>query len=162
MSSSHHHPKKIEIERKFLVKNNTYRQFAEGKYYCQGYLNDDTERVVRVRIIEEKGYVTIKGKGTGITRPEFEYEIPFDDARFLLDNLCYQPLIEKYRYKVPQGELCWEIDEFLGENKGLIIAEIELPDEQCVFEKPDWIGKEVTFIPDYYNVNLIKHPYKKW
>lgn len=151
---------KKETERKFLVKNKDYRTFTRPVYFCQGYLNDDPERTVRIRTAGEKAYLTVKGKTIGISRIEYEYEIPVEDAEIMLKSLCLHPLIEKYRYTVPQGELNWEIDEFLGENEGLIIAEIELPDESYSFELPDWVGKEVSGDPNYYNVNLIKNPYK--
>lgn len=151
-----------EIERKFLVKSDEWKSLAKGKYYRQGYLSTVKERVVRVRTIDDKGYLTIKGVTTGISRSEFEYEIPADDANLMLDNLCEKPIIEKYRAKVPQGDLVWEIDEFHGENEGLVIAEIELQSEDQQFEKPSWIGEEVSGDPKYFNSNLIKNPYTKW
>ena len=153
---------KKEIERKFIVKDYTYRQLTKGEYCCQGYLNDDIERVVRVRILDEKAFITVKGKNKGVIRPEYEYEIPLPDAQFMLNDLCLRPLIEKIRYRVPQGKLIWEIDEFLGENDGLIFAEVELPDENYPIDPPAWIGEEVTFDEKYYNVNLLKNPYKNW
>lgn len=152
----------LEIERKFLVINSNYKKGTIGQYYCQGYLNDDAERVVRVRIAGENAYLTIKGKNVGVIRPEFEYEIPLADARFMLDNLCLHPLIEKMRYKIPQNELVWEVDEFLGENEGLVIAEIELPSEIYPLTLPNWVGEEVSSDARYYNVNLFKNPYCKW
>ena len=152
----------LEIERKFLVINSNYKNGITGQYYCQGYISDAAERVVRVRIAEDIAFLTIKGKGEGITRPEFEYEIPLPDARFLLDNLCLHPLIEKLRYKIHVNELTWEVDEFLGENEGLVIAEIELPSENYPITLPDWVGEEVSFDERFYNVNLIKNPYRNW
>ena len=127
----------------------------------QGYLNSVRERTVRVRIAGGKGYLTIKGIRVGASRPEFEYEIPVEDAEMLLD-LCEKPLIEKNRYRVVEGDFTWEIDEFFGENRGLVIAEIELEHEDQEFSIPDWIGKEVTDDPRYYNASLIKNPYKTW
>ena len=149
-----------EIERKFLLKNDSWPRENVMKYR-QGYLNSARERTVRVRIAGDKGYLTIKGIRVGASRPEFEYEIPVEDAEILLD-LCEKPLIEKNRYRVVEGDFTWEIDEFFGENRGLIIAEIELEHEEQEFSIPDWIGKEVTDDPRYYNASLIKNPYKTW
>jgi adenylate cyclase len=149
-----------EIERKFLVKNNGYRD-VKPEFFCQGYLNLNPERVVRVRQTGEKAFITIKGKNDRAKRLEFEYEIPVSDAQELF-LLCEKPLIEKNRYKVHFGGFEWEIDEFLGENEGLIVAEIELPAEDSSFEKPDWVGEEVTHDLKYYNSNLVKTPFSKW
>ena len=151
-----------EIERKFLVKGDVWRSLAEGTKYRQGYLNSAKERVVRVRTINDKGFLTIKGITVGATRSEFEYEIPLEDTDFMLDQLCEQYLIEKNRYKIKQGELVWEVDEFFGRNDGLIVAEVELTSEDQEFEKPDWIGEEVTSDPRYYNSNLVKEPFTEW
>jgi CYTH domain-containing protein len=120
------------------------------------------ERTVRVRTIDDKGYLTIKGITVGASRAEYEYEIPAADANEMLTNLCEKPLVEKNRYKIKQGELTWEIDEFLGDNLGLTVAEIELTDEAQKFDKPSWIGAEVTGDPKYFNSNLTKNPYSKW
>ena len=152
----------IEIERKFLVTGDQWRNKSKGTLYRQGYLSTDIERSVRVRIIGKKGYLTIKGKTENATRTEFEYEIPYEDATQMLDNLCRRPLIEKTRYKLTEYDLVWEIDEFWGDNAGLIIAEIELEDVNAKIRQPEWIGEEVTDNPAYYNVNLIKNPYKTW
>jgi CYTH domain-containing protein len=149
-----------EIERKFLLKGYAWRNEKAMKYR-QGYLNTAKERTVRVRIIGDKGYLTIKGIAIGASRLEFEYEIPCQDANILLD-ICEKPLIEKNRYKVEEGGFIWEIDEFFGENQGLIIAEVELESEDQEFPKPDWVGEEVTGDPRYFNANLIKNPYTKW
>jgi CYTH domain-containing protein len=149
-----------EIERKFLVKEGTWRN-EKGTEYRQGYLNSAKERIVRVRTIDDKGYLTIKGITVGASRTEFEYQIPRQDADQLLD-LCEKPLIEKIRYQVVEGDFVWEIDEFLGENRGLIVAEVELESEDQAFSKPDWVGKEVTGDPRYFNSNLIKNPYTMW
>jgi CYTH domain-containing protein len=119
------------------------------------------ERVVRVRTINDKGYLTIKGLTVGASRMEFEYEIPRQDADLLLD-ICEKPLIEKTRFKVEEGGIVWEIDEFLGENQGLIVAEVELESENQEFPKPDWVLEEVTGDPRYFNSNLIKNPFKMW
>ena len=149
-----------EIERKFLVKKSTWRK-EKGTKYRQGYLNSVKERVVRVRTIGHKGYLTIKGLTVGASRLEFEYEIPRQDADQLLD-ICEKPLIEKIRYKVVEGDFVWEIDEFLGENQGLIVAEVELESEDQEFPRPAWVGEEVTGDPRYFNSNLIKNPYQMW
>ena len=152
----------IEIERKFLLKNDVWRDFAEGVYYRQGYLNSTSERTVRVRTINEKGFLTIKGVADGATRLEFEYEIPKDECNIMLDDLAEKPVIEKNRYKVYYKGLVWEIDEFFGENRGLIVAEVELESEDQKFEIPEWVGEEVTGDSRYFNSNLINHPYTKW
>ncbi len=149
-----------EIERKFRVKEGSWRS-AKGTTFRQGYLNSVKERVVRVRIINDKGYLTIKGLTVGATRLEFEYEIPRRDAEQLLD-ICEKPLIEKTRFKVEEGGFIWEIDEFFGENMGLIVAEVELESEDQNFPRPDWVLEEVTGDPRYFNSNLIKKPYKMW
>lgn len=152
----------IEIERKYLVKDCTYKSFIRGFLYKQGYLLSDSERVIRVRTINNKGYITIKSKVVGITRFEYEYEIPLEDAEEMLTLLCEKPIIEKHRYKYDYMGFTWEIDEFHGQNEGLILAEIELEDENSAFSKPEWIGEEVTGIAKYYNSNLIKNPYSEW
>ncbi|MBW1637428.1 MAG: CYTH domain-containing protein [Deltaproteobacteria bacterium] len=151
-----------EIEKKFLVTSEKWRGLAPGKHYSQGYLSREKETTVRVRIINDQGFITVKGAVKGETRPEFEYEIPLQDARELLSKLCHKPLIEKTRYKIPFGEFIWEVDEFAGENKGLIFAEIELNYEGQEFSKPDWIGEEVTGDPRYYNASLVTNPYRDW
>jgi len=150
-----------EIERKFLVKEGPWRE-AAADTYRQGYLSTVKERTVRVRTINDKGYLTVKGISVGASRLEFEYEIPVADARELLDKLCEKPLIEKQRYKLDHGGLTWEIDVFFGDNEGLIVAEVELQSEDQVFERPDWVVDEVTSDPRYYNANLINNPYSKW
>ena len=150
-----------EIERKFLVKEGPWRE-AAADTYRQGYLSTVKERTVRVRTINDKGYLTVKGISVGASRLEFEYEIPVADARELLDKLCEKPLIEKQRYKLDHGGLTWEIDVFFGDNEGLIVAEVELQSEDQVFERPDWVVDEVTSDPRYYNANLICNPYCKW
>lgn len=151
-----------EIEKKFLVKSFEWKKQATGVAYRQGYLSTVKERTVRARTVGDKGYLTIKGLTVGVTRSEFEYEIPVADANALLNDLCERPLIEKNRYKVAHAGLTWEIDEFFGENKGLVVAEVELHDEHQKIELPAWVGKEVSGDPRYFNANLIKHPYTKW
>lgn len=149
-----------EIERKFLVKEG-WRPQANGVRIAQGYLSTVPERTVRVRIKGEKGYLTVKGRNAGIRRAEYEYEIPLADAEEML-SLCEQPLIEKRRYLEPFGGFTWEVDVFAGANEGLIVAEIELPAEDTPFEKPAWLGAEVSGDARYYNSSLIRHPYRDW
>ena len=152
----------VEIERKFLIKNEYWKSFVTSKKEIrQGYLNSYYERTVRVRIKGDKGMLTIKGKNNNATRLEFEYEIPLTDARALL-NLCEKPIIEKIRYIVEQNNKIWEVDIFEGENDGLKVAEVELNDENESIVLPDWIGEEVTSDTRYFNSNLIKHPFSKW
>ena len=150
----------IEIERKFLVVGEAWRA-APALYFCQGYLNRSKERTVRVRVAGELGYLTIKGATTGASRAEFEYEIPLADAKQML-GLCDGPLIEKYRRKITHEGMLWEVDEFLGENQGLVVAEIELESEAQAFIKPDWVGVEVTADARYYNSNLSVQPFSRW
>ena len=151
-----------EIERKFLVRDNSFRALAQGTIYRQGYLSSAKERVIRVRTIDDKGFLTIKGITTGATRAEYEYEIPVKEAEAMLDELCEKPLIEKNRHKIAHKGLIWEVDEFFGENQGLIFAEVELESEDQPYDKPEWITDEVTGDPKYFNSNLIQNPYKNW
>jgi len=153
----------IETERKFLVKPNFPRQNLQFKKIHQGFLCDEPDRAVRVRISDEKAYITIKGKSndTGTSRYEFETEIPVKDAESLL-NLCINNIIEKTRYLFPLGNHTIEVDVFGGLNIGLILAEIELKDENEKFVKPEWIAEEVTGNVKYYNLYLAKNPYSKW
>ncbi len=150
----------VEIERKFLVLGDDWRQ-GEGRYLCQAYLNRDPARTVRVRIDGEQAFLTIKGRSVGATRSEFEYAIPVADARALL-ALADGPAVEKRRHLVPMGELVWEIDEFLGANAPLVVAEIELPREDQPFERPAWVGEEVTQDPRYFNSALAARPFSTW
>lgn len=148
-----------EIERKFLVLNNDFKEGIDGMLYKQGYLSTNPQRTVRVRIIGHQGYLTIKGLSKGAVRAEYEYPITYKDAEELF-LLCETPLIEKYRYLVPYKGKTWEVDEFYGENSGLVIAEIELEFENQHFELPPWVGVEVTSNPRYYNSNLVHNPFK--
>ena len=149
-----------EIERKFLVKDSWQPQSA-GIKIAQGYLSTVPERTVRVRIKGEKGYLTIKGKNVGVSRAEYEYEIPRLDAEEML-QLAEQPILVKTRYLEQQGEFTWEVDVFAGENQGLVVAEIELPTEDAEFSRPAWLGQEVSGDVRYYNANLIKCPFSLW
>lgn len=150
-----------EIERKFLVTGDGWREDAEGTLYRQGYLAKDKERTVRVRVAGTKAYLTIKGCTKGTSRAEYEYEIPLQDAEELLD-LCEGPLVEKTRHKIQHAGHTWEVDVFHGDNEGLIMAEVELKSEDEHVEMPNWAGKEVSDDPRYYNSTLSKKPYKTW
>ena len=150
----------IEIERKFLVLGNAWRT-GSGTRICQGYLNRDKARTVRVRIAGDQAYMTVKGANQGNTRAEFEYAIPVADAEQLL-TLCDGPTVDKVRHKIPQGEHMWEVDEFLGQNAGLVVAEIELASEDEVFAKPPWVGREVSDDARYFNSQLATNPYCNW
>lgn len=151
-----------EIERKYLTRDDSWKAGAAGKVYRQGYLSTEKDRNVRVRIIEEQGFLTIKGRSSGITRLELEYEIPLADARSLLDELCLEPLIEKTRYKIEHAGLTWEVDEFAGDNAGLVVAEVELTTEDQAIELPSWVGEEVTDDPRYLNASLVAKPFRTW
>ena len=144
------------------MKGDAWRSLAEGVSYRQGYLNSQKERTVRIRTVGEKAYLTVKGPTRGVTRTEFEYEIPYEDCLAMLEELAEKPIIEKKRYRIPAGSYVWEVDEFFGVNEGLILAEIELPSEDAVFEKPDWIGEEVSGDPRYFNSSLVANPYSVW
>lgn len=154
----------IEIERKFLVRDTGYRESANSIIrIVQGFLNTDPDRTVRVRCIGEQGFITIKGKtfGDGTSRPEWEYDIPVHEAEELL-SLCIPSVIEKIRYQIPVGEHTFEVDEFLGANQGLVLAEVELSQEDEAFVRPHWLGKEVTGDPRYYNSQLSQNPFSAW
>ncbi len=150
----------MEIERKFLVTGFGWRD-ADPTYYCQGYLNRDKYRTVRVRIAGDSGVLTVKGLITGASREEYEYSIPLEDAQGLL-ALCDGPVVEKNRRVIKHCGLNWEIDEFLGDNQGLVIAEVELVSEHQEFEIPEWVGREVTEDARYFNSNLSTSPYTTW
>lgn len=154
----------IEIERKFLVKSDAFKKEAhKTTRIIQGFLNRNPERTVRVRLKEDKGVLTVKGQSSddGLSRFEWEKEIDKDDAKSLL-KFCEKGIIDKIRYDVKVGNHTFEVDEFFEDNQGLIIAEIELEHQNETFKKPDWLGKEVTGIVEYYNSYLSKNPYKSW
>ncbi|MBS9768270.1 MAG: CYTH domain-containing protein [Flavobacteriaceae bacterium] len=152
----------IEIERKFLVKNDSFKANAESKHlYKQGYIEGSLNATVRVRVIEDKGYLTIKSKSVNFSRNEYEYEIPLADAEEMLTNLCGNK-VEKYRYIVWHDGNRWEVDEMLGENRGLLIAELELKNENDTFALPDWLGEEVTHDYRYRNSYLAENPFLGW
>jgi adenylate cyclase len=151
-----------EIERKFLVRGQGWRGLAPGLVYAQGYLNTSAGCTVRVRVVGEQGYLTIKGPTQGYTRLEFEYPIPVLEAHEILQNLSQTPVVEKTRYKIPFAGLLWEVDEFAGANQGLVIAEVELTHPEQPVLLPDWVGAEVTADPRYANSNLARYPYSQW
>ncbi len=152
-----------EIEHKFLVRS---EQWDPGDVtpipIVQGYLSTDAERVVRIRMAGDEGYVTIKGRNTGIARPEFEYRIPAGEAGEILDGLCLRPLVEKRRYRIPFHGNTWEVDVFGGDNAGLVVAEIELDAIDEPFDRPPWLGAEVSGDSRYQNASLVAHPYRTW
>ena len=153
----------IEIERKFLLKkNNWLKQVNHSTKIRQGYFAPIHKASLRVRIDGENANINIKSATLGMRRMEYEYPIPVDEAVEMLEQLCETPQIDKTRYRVNIGRHTWEIDEFYGDNDGLLVAEIELSSEDEAFEKPDWVGEEVTQDERYYNVNLVKQPYKNW
>lgn len=153
----------IEIERKFLLKDDSWRQSADaGTAYRQGYLIGAKQASVRVRIEGDQAFLNIKSMTLGVTRHEYQYPIPLAEANEMLDMLCEKPLVEKVRYRVQHAGHEWEIDVFGGVNAGLVVAEVELQSEQEPLSLPDWIGVEVSADPRYYNVNLVKHPYTAW
>ncbi|PWL40030.1 adenylate cyclase [Flagellimonas aquimarina] len=154
----------IEIERKFLVKSNAYKKEAISQIrIVQGFLNTNAERTVRVRIKGDKGFLTVKGRSneSGTARFEWETEINVNEATNLID-LCEPVILEKIRFEIPMGNHVFEVDEFLGENKDLVLAEVELEHEDEAFVKPSWLGKEVTGDVRYYNSQLSKNPYQDW
>lgn len=151
-----------EIERKFLVLNDDYKKQSEGILYKQGFLSIHKERVVRIRLIGDKGFLTVKGITKNISRCEFEYEIPFKEAEYMLNELCENPIIVKFRFKIAMENFVWEVDEFQEENEGLVVAEIELEEENQEYPIPSWLGKEVSGDPKYYNANLVRFPFSKW
>lgn len=153
----------VEIERKFLVRDETWRELvAPGVRYRQGYLSRSGPASVRVRIGGSRAHLNIKSATLEMQRLEYEYEIPLDEAEELLEHVCLRPVIEKTRYKVEFHRHTWEIDVFEGENAGLVVAEVELSRADETFDCPPWVGKEVTEDPRYYNVCLVDNPYKNW
>jgi len=152
-----------EIERKFLILNQDWQEYTKSELHIvQGYLATNEFSSTRIRIQNDKANINIKSATLGITRTEFEYSIPVDDARLMLDDLCIKPVIEKTRFTVEHMGHTWEIDVFSGDNEGLIVAEIELSSPDEAFEKPSWIGEEVSNDARYYNACLVNNPYKNW
>lgn len=152
----------IEIERKYLVDKKALPCLEKGKYIAQGYIDTQSNTTVRARIKGNTGYLTLKGENTGISRSEFEYEIPVNDAQEIIETLCRGKVVEKTRYEINVGNHLWEIDIFHGENDGLIVAEIELSQEDEHFEMPEWVTEEVSGQPRYYNSSLLSSPYSSW
>ena len=155
---------KTEIERKFLVVSDAWRDATDGAKLCeQGYISSDPENItVRVRVLGAQGFLTLKGPTKGISRSEMEYEIPVEDAATMLRNFCGDRVVSKMRYLLKSDGFQWEIDEFSGENQGLIVAEIELKTEDQPFEKPDWLGEEVSLDSRYFNAALSQNPFAAW
>lgn len=152
----------MEIERKFLVKDQAYKANGVGRLLKQAYLYADSQKSVRIRLDNGIAFLTVKGPRAGAGRPEFEYEIPFADAEEIIATLCEKPSIEKHRYTLDYAGLTWEIDEFHGDNEGLVVAEVELESENQTLDKPAWIGREVTDDPRFLNSNLFQNPYQQW
>ena len=153
----------LEIERKFLVTSDAWRSAVDSRELLrQGYLSSDSACSIRVRLAGEHAWLNLKAKRSGMTRLEFEYAIPHAEADQILNELWKGPLLEKYRHRIVMGELVWEVDEFLGDNAGLIVAEIELPSESTEFRRPAWLGQEVTDDERYYNFNLAQKAFREW
>ena len=152
----------IEIERKFLVNGNSWRSGTTRQQIRQGYLCSSADRTVRIRVVSDRAFLTIKGAQHGASRYEYEYGIPMRDATAMLERLCERPLIEKTRHHLTVDGREWVVDEFEGENAGLMIAEVEFEKEGQAIALPDWAGAEVTDEPRYLNVSLVRHPYRLW
>ena len=152
----------VEIERKFRTKGVDFLANQEGERLTQGYLSHDPRATVRLRVQGDRAWLTIKGKTHGASRSEFECPIPTADAHAMLEEMCPQGVIDKTRYRIQVGEHVWEVDEFHGDNQGLVVAEVELDSEDQPFERPPWLGEEVTDDPRYYNSALSRTPYGQW
>jgi adenylate cyclase len=152
----------VEIERKFLVTSDAWRMGSTGTLYIQGYIAATSKSTVRVRVAGDTAYLTLKGKVANLSRTEFEYPIPVADAHQMLSQWCAPLIVEKTRYQIPVGSLVWEVDEFLGLNRGLIVAEVELSSPTQEIMLPDWVGAEVSHEARYYNSSLAQAPYSTW
>jgi len=152
----------LEIERKYLIDLEKIGTLENGTRIKQGYLSTNKDAVVRVRVKNDKAYLTIKGSNSGIARLEYEYEIPLEEANEMLEKLCQKPLIDKTRYLIKHDIHTWEVDVFYGDNKGLVVAEVELSSEDEFINLPTWIKEEVSHDDRYFNSNLMKHPFKDW
>ncbi|OQS37649.1 CYTH domain-containing protein [Chromobacterium haemolyticum] len=151
----------VEIERRFIVVGNDWRGLAPGVQYRQGYLSVEKERTVRVRVVGDQAWLTLKSNISNVSRHEFEYPVPLADAQTIMEAMCPM-VVDKLRHRIEHGGFIWEVDEFFGDNAGLVLAEIELPDESTPFDKPAWIGEEVTEDGRYTNAYLSKTPYSRW
>ncbi|KMN36387.1 MULTISPECIES: CYTH domain-containing protein [Chromobacterium] len=151
----------VEIERRFVVIGDAWRGLAPGVQYRQGYLSVEKERTVRVRVVGDQAWLTLKSNISNVSRHEFEYPVPLADAQTIMGAMCPM-VVDKLRHRIEHGGFIWEVDEFFGENAGLVLAEIELPDESTPFDKPEWIGAEVTEDGRYTNAYLSKNPYSRW
>jgi adenylate cyclase len=151
-----------EIERKFLVRDDAWRKGARGTFCRQGYVVASDDCVVRVRVAGEKACLTIKGRKTRLSCLEYEYALPVAEAMDMLERICLRPFIEKTRYSIAVGGMTWDIDEFAGDNEGLVVAEVELEQEDQVIALPEWVGREISLDPKYLNMNLMKYPYGRW
>lgn len=152
----------VEIERKFRLTHTHFLKALKGEHLVQGYLSHEPHATVRVRIQGQQAWLTLKGKTHGASRSEFEYSIPVADAHAMLEEMCAGGVIDKTRYRVPVGEHLWEIDVFHGDNHGLVVAEVELDSEDQAFDRPSWLGEEVTGDSRYYNSALSRTPYDQW
>ena len=152
----------VEIERKFLVKQGSWPRDPEAQHVRQGYLSLDPARSVRVRVAGGRGKLTVKGESRGAARSEYEYTIPEADAKQMLERQALRPVVEKIRHRIPHAGLIWEVDEFLAENQGMVLAEVELVREDQAVELPGWVEREVTGDPRYFNVYLCRHPFNSW
>ena len=153
---------KKEIERKFIVLDNSYQDLGDYEHCIQGYIPSRKEPLIRIRTIGERSFITIKSDINGITRIEYEYQIPNEDAKDLLELFCKHSIVEKNRYSIRYKSTLWEVDEFLGDNGGLVVAEVELISEDQSYDSPNWIGEEISTTKKYYNYNLAYHPFQKW
>ncbi|MEJ8676398.1 CYTH domain-containing protein [Chromobacterium amazonense] len=151
----------LEIERRFRVNGDSWRGLAPGVQYRQGYLSVEKERTVRVRVVGQQAWLTLKGNISDVTRHEFEYAIPLADAQTIMGAMCPM-VVDKLRHRIEHGGFVWEVDEFFGDNAGLVLAEIELPSEDTAFGKPAWLGEEVTHDGRFTNAYLSKHPFSRW
>ncbi len=151
-----------EIERRFLLADTAFLASLEGTYFKQGYIQGRKRSAARIRVLDERAFLTLKGATRGLVRSEYEYEIPLQDAREMLEEFCEKPLIEKMRYEVEFAGNTWEVDVFYGDNAGLLMAEIELESEDQAFVRPPWLGQEVSDDSRYFNASLVRNPYKNW
>lgn len=152
----------MEIERKFLVQDHQVISGHQAVHMRQGYLSTDPATAVRVRITDSRAWLTIKSRISDTVRHEFQWPIDPEEAETILNSICLKPIIEKQRYRIPHRNHVWEVDVFMGENAGLVIAEVELSNEHETVEKPEWVGDEVSDDPRYLNINLVRHPYSNW